>query len=147
MHANFKLSGNGEYLSLEYPSGNALLDVIEFDEQVADLSTGRYPNGDGPFTFMAPTFSAANATSSTEQERSDNSFIVYPNPVVDACTVISARHNAAPLRLYSSDGILVDEWTMKAHTQEVNLSAYPSGLYTLLLYTKDQSYSKLLFKI
>ena len=60
LHANFKLSATiGEEILLTDPGLNILDDVV-FGPQKADTTTGRFPNGAGPFITMRPTFGAEN---------------------------------------------------------------------------------------
>jgi len=47
MHANFKLSGDGERLLLVDPDGVTLRDFIHFDEQADDVATARMEDGFG----------------------------------------------------------------------------------------------------
>ena len=60
LHANFKLSATlGEEILLSDPSLDIIDDVV-FGPQKADTTTGRFPNGAGPFIEMRPTFGAEN---------------------------------------------------------------------------------------
>ena len=60
LHANFKLSSTlGEEILLSDPSLGILDDVV-FGPQKADTTTGRFPNGAGPFIEMRPTFGSEN---------------------------------------------------------------------------------------
>lgn len=63
LHANFKLSADGEFLGL-YDSdqnGNAVLDSLTFKQQYEDVSYGRYPKNPGIFVLLtSPTPNAAN---------------------------------------------------------------------------------------
>ncbi len=61
LHTNFKLSGGGEELGLWDLFGN-VVDTITFGAQSNNITTGRYPNGTGPFMFLPPTFHAQNLT-------------------------------------------------------------------------------------
>jgi hypothetical protein len=83
LHANFKLSGEGEYIGL-YDNGenaNALIDAIEFGVQQTDVSYGRLPNGSGPFQFLVPTPGSMNeAISSIETALPIVQYQLYPNP-------------------------------------------------------------------
>jgi hypothetical protein len=64
LHANFKLSSDGEEIALFDPSGGFLLDSTLFGTQLADISTGRlYDGGSDSVTFMSPTPSASNELS------------------------------------------------------------------------------------
>lgn len=65
LHTNFKLSASGETLILASPD-ETIVDQIEFDEQEADVSMARDPNGTGDFTAMSPTFEASNSPSESD---------------------------------------------------------------------------------
>ena len=57
LHANFKLSRNGETVMLVDTDqrGNQVLDVIKFQAQGKDVALGRVPNGVGDFTSLEGT--------------------------------------------------------------------------------------------
>lgn len=57
LHANFKLSKNGEMVMLVDTDqrGNRVLDVIEFRDQREDVALGRVPNGTGDFKSLGGT--------------------------------------------------------------------------------------------
>ncbi len=50
-HVNIKLSGSGEYIGLQYGDGR-LIDGITFEEQQADISTGRSVDGAGTWVSI-----------------------------------------------------------------------------------------------
>ncbi|MHC4517404.1 MAG: CotH kinase family protein, partial [Planctomycetota bacterium] len=61
LHADFRLNADGEELHLVATDGTTVLDSIEFGEQAADVSYGRYPDGDPNLRHMAdPTPGATN---------------------------------------------------------------------------------------
>ena len=63
LHANFKLTGDGEGVGLyqDDANGNVLIDYASYPPVRADVSYGRYPNGSDNWGFMAlPTPAAAN---------------------------------------------------------------------------------------
>jgi hypothetical protein len=81
LHANFKLSGEGEYIGLYDNDENALIDAIEFGVQQTDVSYGRLPNGGGPFQFLVPTPGSMNEViSSIEPALPIVQYQLYPNP-------------------------------------------------------------------
>lgn len=57
LHANFKLSKNGETIMLidTDQRGNRVLDVIKFGDQREDVALGRVPNGTGAFKSLGGT--------------------------------------------------------------------------------------------
>ncbi|MFK7920655.1 MAG: lamin tail domain-containing protein [Bacteroidia bacterium] len=61
LHAYFGLGATGDVIWLGYADGT-VIDSISFNSQQLDISTGRFPNGTGPFQFMPPTFDATNST-------------------------------------------------------------------------------------
>lgn len=62
LHANFKLSKNGETALLVDTDarGNEVLDSITFGEQEEDTAFGRWPNGTGSFQIVTATPGAEN---------------------------------------------------------------------------------------
>ncbi|MFZ2147039.1 MAG: CotH kinase family protein, partial [Sedimentisphaerales bacterium] len=61
LHANFKLSADGEEIGLFDIDGSTLIDGVVFLEQTADISYGRYPDANDVWRFIAtPTPGAEN---------------------------------------------------------------------------------------
>jgi len=62
LHANFKLSGDGEEIALFDSNGATLIDRVVFGPQRGNISLGRYPDGASDWAFMTtPTPGQANA--------------------------------------------------------------------------------------
>lgn len=59
LHADFKLSADGEELLLFTPDLD-LAEEVEFGAQVGEVSYQRKPNGTGSFVWDTPTFDGAN---------------------------------------------------------------------------------------
>ena len=57
LHANFKLSRNGETVALVDTDthGNQVLDSVTFDKQENDVALGRWPNGNGELRHIQTT--------------------------------------------------------------------------------------------
>ena len=63
LHANFKLSSNGEEIALFDTDGATLLDRVLFGKQTGNISMGRHPDGGLDWAFMTmPTPGTANTT-------------------------------------------------------------------------------------
>ena len=61
LHANFKLSSEGEEAVLTKPD-LTIIDKISFPAQTVELSYSRVPNGTGSFKWKNPTFNKSNDT-------------------------------------------------------------------------------------
>jgi hypothetical protein len=59
LHANFKLSSQGEEVLLSQPDGT-LLDKVIYPGQTLELSFSRFPDGTGAFRWQTPTFNSSN---------------------------------------------------------------------------------------
>jgi hypothetical protein len=62
LHANFKLSSQGEEVLLTSPDG-VLRDRIRYPAQTLELSWARNPDGTGSFRWQTPTFNKTNSLS------------------------------------------------------------------------------------
>ena len=62
LHANFKLSRNGETVMLVDTDAreNQIVDIITFEQLAADSAIGRLPNGDGEFQVVPMTHGKQN---------------------------------------------------------------------------------------
>jgi hypothetical protein len=61
LHANFKLSSQGEEVLLSKPDGT-LIDKVIYPGQTLELSFSRNPDGTGSFKWQVPTFNGTNNT-------------------------------------------------------------------------------------
>ncbi len=62
LHANFKLSADGEEIGLFDIDGSTLIDSVAFGDQTTDISYGRYPDASDNWRFLAePTPAAENS--------------------------------------------------------------------------------------
>jgi len=59
LHTNFKLSAAAESVFF-VNAGGTIVDEVSYFNQTSDISYGRYPNGNGNFQTMDPTFNGEN---------------------------------------------------------------------------------------
>ena len=79
VHANFKLSKNGESIMLRHEDGT-VIDVVNFMEQQTNIASARMPNGVGPFIQQAPTFAGNNGVTNNKEIINGKNILIYPNP-------------------------------------------------------------------
>ena len=114
----------------------ARIDQVDYPEQTADVSFGRFPNGTGDFIPMTPTFSAENTNgnvSTRYPELTGVDVTLFPNPATNAFTVRLDRAYTADLtvRLYGADGrLLRNERITRGGTDlTFDASMLPAGIY------------------
>jgi hypothetical protein len=75
LHANFKLSGDGEQIGLFQPDLTPV-DTLSFGAQTVDVSQGRYPDGSPNWVFFTtPTPGATNLPSAAWEDLYINEFL------------------------------------------------------------------------
>ncbi len=82
LHANFKLSANGEFIGF-YKNDLSVLDTITFGAQTSNLSMARIPNGTGNFVQTQPTFNAVNVLYTPAGDVVINEFMAQNNTIPD----------------------------------------------------------------
>ena len=75
-------------------------------------------------------------STSLEEETTENSIKVYPNPTANFITIDLIAKKATKLHIKSIDGKLIQQHTIQKGDSrfEIDLTALPSGLYNLELY-------------
>lgn len=129
LHANFKLSGNGEKVILSNSSGT-IIDSISFGSQTADVSIGRCPDGTGSFaTLLSPSFEMQNCTVGIE-ENELGAVQVYPNPANSFITISRSLDNEkANIEVLNATGALVYAAQMQGSFMKVDVSNLANGIY------------------
>lgn len=126
LHANFKLSGQGEELYLYGIEEGAfrVLDWIDFDAQQSDVSFGRQTDAHPDWIlFDIPTPNAANGLVSVwDEDLSD--FIVYPNP----SSGLVFFSETVDVQVRNSTGLIV---MASQNCQYLDLAFLPTGMYFL----------------
>ncbi|HMG14714.1 MAG TPA: lamin tail domain-containing protein, partial [Saprospiraceae bacterium] len=104
LHANFKLSGDGERITLSNSSGD-IIDSLTYGIQTEDKSWSRIPNGSGSFIIKNPTFGGNNQPTATINILSgDNPILVYPNPANNYIIINTHENKEYELDLYNCIG-------------------------------------------
>lgn len=134
LHANFKLDADGEILILSNDQGD-IIDLIEFGEQVTDLSSSRIPNGTGSFEIKAATFMANNEGSSSTDDNATNSFKVHPNPASNHIHLLINGHteNVSHFQIIDMSGRIVIDGEIASDLETINISDLQAGLYFISL--------------
>jgi spore coat protein H len=135
LHANFKLSEEGEFIGIydNDKNGNALIDGIQFGEQQTDVSYGRLPNGSGSFQFLIPTPGSMNEISSAVIAGLPIAeYNLYPNPAHDVIWIQADREISTMQLVVVMDvyGKVFLTKTFSGKTS-LNISGLPAGIYML----------------
>ena len=129
LHANFKLSASGEGLFLNGPDA-VTRDQVELPLLSADGSYGRYPNGDGPWQVLYPTWNTWNGGSvATPEAPLLNGPRLFPTPTSDACTVLFDASGPHQLRVYNAMGSFVRSVQGRDARLTLDLANEPVGIY------------------
>jgi spore coat protein CotH len=130
IHCNFKLSANGEALMLSDGAGT-VFDSITFGPQTEDISTGRCPDGSGPFGILgSTTFNGPNnCPAFTPENVSGLRVEAYPNPTRDHLVLHCQDEKITSVEIFNSAGIKIAHAYMEHGTSYMITSELPSGIY------------------
>jgi len=127
-HTNFKLSAEGEEIGLfdAENTGYASIDTIVFGVQQADISQGRYKDGENEWRYYSiPTPGYSNLFDAIE-EIENNEIVFYPNP--NKNDLLYFTKTVDDLKLYYLNGQLIKE---AIYINELNISDLPAGMYLI----------------
>ena len=145
LHANFKLSADGEQIYLANPD-TVVIDTVFYTEQEEDASYARLPNGTGDFEIANPTFNGYNGDGSTNvlPLSESNTVQIYPNPVQHGFSIHFDKdlNRNRDIILVNSLGQLVLKQKVNSGT-ELDVSGLAAGIYSVIVhdYIEKQSYS------
>jgi large repetitive protein len=77
LHADFRLSANGETVALLAQDGVTVIDEVNFNKQIEDVSYGRIPDGSSSFHYMTKSTPGGTNVANTENEAPTH-WIVWP---------------------------------------------------------------------
>jgi len=69
-----------------------------------------------------------------------NKVKVFPNPAVDFISIVIPENKAFKVYLYDLNGKLIAEKASSTSSMQIDVSAYPKGMYLLKLNTSDKLY-------
>jgi alpha-tubulin suppressor-like RCC1 family protein len=102
-----------------------------------DNQVGQYGNGTVGNPVYVPTqMTGLCATLSTDEFQQENVFTMYPNPAKDVVTLdYNLTDTNATVTIFDVTGRLVHEMALNSvsGTNELNVSAYPAGVYLVLV--------------
>ncbi len=133
LHCNFKLSSQGEEILLG-DGGNLTLDSVVYGPQVANVSTGRCPDGTGTFAARpTPTFNAYNCSvGATDARDVPMQLTVFPNPASQSVEIVASSPYKGELIVTNALGtkIYSEKWTGNA---TLDVKELLTGVYFLQL--------------
>lgn len=160
LHCNFELSAEGGQILFLAPDLTEL-DNVDYDLQSPDRSTGRFPNGNGEFIEMTPTFESENVEDipdGVKPETSDPEDLRllhnYPNPFNSSTTFSFQLHSGddATLTIYSINGKRMNSFNINASatgSHQINWNgtdergvAMGSGVYLCILRTGSETITR-----
>jgi hypothetical protein len=122
LHAGFTINAGGGEIALFDKNGSTLIDLLEFDSQIADVSFGREPDGSPECMTLTPTPGASNngaflAVVADTKFSHDRGFYTEPFEV----TVTTATDGAV-IR-YTTDGSTPTASSGNIYTAPIRISA------------------------
>ncbi|MGK0388725.1 MAG: hypothetical protein ACI94Y_001457 [Maribacter sp.] len=144
LHTNFKLSAGGEHLFFIDTDGATILDDINYNNATQNISTGRYPNGTGPFGEMEPTHNANNGFLSSIENMPNNdlNISIYPNPARDILYLDFSNLDTGvnSIAILNTQGKMMYQVEGNNNAIEaLNVSQFATGIYFISVQT-DEGY-------
>jgi len=136
LHTSFSLSDGGGRLQCINNKGG-IIDSVTYGNMVPERTTGRYPNGYGPFVLMRPSFAAVNNMGTTPAR----DFLLYPNPANGRIFLETENyHEPLLMTLIDSQGRNILEQEIPAEMNDIvsvsigiDISGISAGFYTVKL--------------
>ena len=132
LHTSFKLSAGGESAILVDPDGN-IVNRIDFDEQTADQSYARIPNGTGDPIIKEATFGFNNELMTSTIVANAPAVRIYPNPAKDVLHIqLGAEQHTMLVHIRNALGQTVFHTTV-GQQEPLDISHLPPGTYLVQL--------------
>jgi hypothetical protein len=119
---------------------------VTFGGQASDITSGRYPNGTGPFVLMEPTPEAFNSGKRLSvNEVTAAEIKVFPNPANNRLFVESDV--AGTIEIINSQGqVLLKDKATKG-LSEYDIGNFQTGIYFVILHNNQIVINKKLLKL
>ena len=130
LHANFKISADGEYVYLS--NGLNVHDQISFGPQIANISYGRCPDAGLDFATILPTPLANNNCNIGIQEMEALQVQVYPNPFLEVLHIVS-HEEQVQITVRNINGQILQTQPINSGKHQLDASSWASGLYLIEL--------------
>ena len=130
LHANFKISADGEYVYLS--NGLNVHDQISFGPQIANISYGRCPDAGLDFATILPTPLANNNCNIGIQEMEALQVQVYPNPFLEVLHIVS-HEEQVQITVRNINGQILQTQQINSGKHQLDASSWASGLYLIEL--------------
>ncbi|MCX6232688.1 MAG: CotH kinase family protein [Bacteroidetes bacterium] len=148
LNINFSLPEADGKLYITYENGKEI-DAVSYKQLAVNLSLGRYPNGNGNFNLMYPSFAAYNLYPKSENV----SFYIYPNPTTGLLNYeLNAHFPSVKIEIFNtlSQSIFNKEYTYDAAAistyNTIDISSFPKGVYVVKASWADNSEIKKIIK-
>jgi spore coat protein H len=155
LHANFKLSKNGETIGIysDEANGFAPLDFINYPAQNTDISYGRIPNGTGNFVFLdfiSPNENNEDSAIIVIDTLPITEIILYPNPFTNTLTIFH-NYNDVSILIYNTIGQTVFEAANITHNYTWNGinnrgSSLETGLYFITFFNENSDEKNIILR-
>ena len=126
LHANFKLSSNGDYVYLSH--GFNVHDQVAFGPQLTNISYARCPDAGLDFATILPTPLANNNCQIGIAENEVLQVQVYPNPFQDQL-IIDHQEDGMTLQIVDLNGRSMCTEALKPGKNQIDASNWASGIY------------------
>jgi len=147
-HANFRLSASESLILCESDS-NTVIDSIRIPSLSDDVSYGICPGGEWRIFNVPSPLEDNNCESAINQTIRTNDFLIYPKITGDKIFVKIPDYikNRIYMKLISISGNTLIEKSFISDEFTVDLETYNSGIYILLLSSKNTIWKEKIIKI
>ena len=130
LHANFKISADGEYVYLSH--GFNVHDQISFGPQIANISYARCPDAGLDFATILPTPLANNNCNIGIQEMEALQVQVYPNPFLEVLHIVSHEEHVQ-ITVRNINGQILKTQQINTGKYQLDAFSWARGLYLIEL--------------